>query len=506
MKIINQRLEKTELLLVGCILFQLTLSLIPFNYGDGFFRDELYQIAMSNHLGWGYVDVPPLSPFLLYIVRSIFGTSLFSLHLIPAIIGSTIIFLNYKTLQIFEAGFFAFLASLIPVTFFSILLGSVYTYDRIDFLIWNLMLFTIVKRITTGNKRLWIFFGFLAGLGLLTKLTVLLLGSGITIALVLTQERKYFKDVHLWMGGFVALVVFSPYAIWNFVNAFPTLDFFSNYATGKVIPLSPIYYISQQFLLPTLIPLWFGGICYLLIDANGKKFRLLGIAYIVILAQCILLNQKPYIPFPFLPLILAGGAVFVEQVLKHQKLFLVKIIYVALSILFCFYVLPELRPLLPLQTYIKYYGNDELNVEGHHTGVLKQDYADRFGWSDLAEKVAKVYNSLPEHRTETAIFASNYGEAGAIAFFGKKYKLPEPISGHNQYYLWGPRNYTGESMIVVAQTSEADLLKLFNSVTLADRTANKYSMPYENNLPIWICKKPKFESLEKFWSNLKNYN
>jgi len=149
----------------------------------------------------------------------------------------------------------------------------------------------------------------------------------------------------------------------------------------------------------------------------------------------------------------------------------------------------------------------KVNVEGKKKGVLPQFLADRFGWKDLAEKVAKVYDSLPpEQRAKTAIFTGNYGEAGAIALFDKKYGLPEPISGHNQYYLWGPRNYTGESMIIVENTTKANLQKHFKSVKLMARTENKYCMPYEDHLPIWLCKGAKFGTLKELWPTLKHFD
>jgi hypothetical protein len=497
---------KSEILLICCIVFQLTICLMPFHYGDGYFRDELYFIAMSNHLSWGNVDVPPLAPFMLYIVRSLFGTSLFTIRLLPAIIGSIIILLNYKIVKIFNGGFFALLLALIPITYFSISVGATYTYDRFDFLFWDLMIFSIIKLLTTEKKKYWIYFGIFAGLGLLSKITIVFLGSGIVFGMIFTKERKYFKNIHFWIAGLIALLIFTPYIIWNFQNGFPTVEFFSNYASGKVRPLSTFFYISEQFGIPIFIPLWLGGIYYLIFNKKGKMFRVLGIAYIIVLIECILMNQKPYIIFPFRPLIFVGGAVFLEAVLKKPKLLFLKVIYVGLILIYRIQTFPTIMPVLPLQTYLKYYGDTGVEVERIKKGLLNSYYANRFGWKELAEKVAKVYNSLPpEQRAKTAILTGNYGQAGAIALFGKKYGLPEPISGHNQYYLWGPKNFTGESLIHIGGTKEG-LQYSFNEVKLMDRTTNKYGVVFEQNLPIFLCEEPKFKSLKEVWSTVKHYD
>ena len=505
----NSKFGRAKILLVCCIVFQLIISLMSFHYGDGYFRDELYQIALSNHLGWGYVDVPPLAPFLLSIVRSIFGTSLFSLHLLPAISGTVIIILTYRMVKIFDGSLFAVALAVIPMTFVATIFGSIYLYDTFDFLFWNVMIYCLVKLLKTKNRNYWIYFGIAAGFALLTKITVMFLGFGLVVSLLLTKERKCFKDVKFWTAGIIALLIFSPYIIWNACNGFPTIEFFTDYASGKLIPISTISYIKSQLfgLFLVVLPVWLLGLYSFLFGKKGKQYRILGVAYIIILALCIYLNTRTTLIFAYYPVLFAGGAVYLETILKNRRIVWLKILYVLGIIMFYFYLLPQWRPVIPLNDFIKYYGDKGVNVEGKKKGILPQFYADRFGWKDLAKKVAEVYNSLPlAERAKTAIFTGNYGEAGAIVLFGKKYGLPNPISGHNQYFLWGPGKYTGEIMIVVGGWSRQDLEKSFKSVKLMSRTKSEYCMPYEDNLPIWLCRKPKFKSLKSKWPTLKSFS
>jgi hypothetical protein len=118
-------------------------------------------------------------------------------------------------------------------------------------------------------------------------------------------------------------------------------------------------------------------------------------------------------------------------------------------------------------------------------------YADRFGWEEMADRVGRVYRALPEaERAKCGVYARNYGEAGAL-------------SGHNNDWLWGPRGYTGEVLIVLG-APRADLERDFASVTLADSVRCEHCMPYERDRPIWICR-GLHVPLREAWTRVKMY-
>jgi hypothetical protein len=128
-----------------------------------------------------------------------------------------------------------------------------------------------------------------------------------------------------------------------------------------------------------------------------------------------------------------------------------------------------------------------------------------FGWPELTAKVAEVYHSLPpEERSRCAIFASNFGEAGAINFFGRAYNLPQAISKHQNYFLWGPRDYTGECVITVGEELE-DVSKTFDRVELAATINHEYAIPHQNNSPVYICRQIKMP-LKEVWPQVKCYS
>jgi hypothetical protein len=137
-------------------------------------------------------------------------------------------------------------------------------------------------------------------------------------------------------------------------------------------------------------------------------------------------------------------------------------------------------------------------------GSLPQYYADMFGWREMAEKIAAVYESLPsQDRLHAVFFGNNYGEAAAIDVFGRSLGLPPAIGGHNNYYLWGPRGHDG-SVIIIIGGSEEHYAALFRSFEIAGRITTRYVMPYETDQPIYVLRglRMPFESL---WPTVKHY-
>jgi hypothetical protein len=166
-------------------------------------------------------------------------------------------------------------------------------------------------------------------------------------------------------------------------------------------------------------------------------------------------------------------------------------------------------PVLPIDAYLRYQNHLPFEVprseRGHMGTALPQHYADEFGWEEMAAATARVYHSLsPEEQAKTAIFANNYGEAGAIDFFGPKYGLPKAISGHQSYFLWGPRNYTGEIVIVLGSRTPDNDRKFFEHVEVAAQLDNPYAISHENR-PILLCRGLR-ENLQTLWPSLKSWD
>jgi hypothetical protein len=486
-------LSTDRLMLLIFITLKLFISLLPFHYG--IFRDEFYSLAMSNRLGLGYVDVPPLAPLLLAINRFLFGDSIFALHLIPAISGALFLWLAYRLVKKLGGNNYALFLILAAILLAPLFVAndSIYTYDTFNKLFWLLFSYLMIRLLQTENPKYWIFIGIASGIGLLFKITLLYLALGWVIGLLLTPKRRLLFRREVIGGGLLALLIFSPYLIWEFQHGFISLEYYRNY-TGKVSNFSPLGYLAEQimYLNPATIFIWLGGLYYLLLRREWKVFRSAGIAYLVLLVLSYLLHSKPDLMTPYYVLLLAAGCVWLGSLLEQKNKARLRMVIAGLVILVGLYTLPLARPVLPVNTFIRIYGGAPGgNVERLQVGRLPQFYADRFGWKEMTAKVARVYRSLPEaDRAKACIAAWNYGEAGAIEFYGKKYGLPlPPVSGHNQYHVWGPGRFTGEVVISIGIPLEV-LMKNYQSVQTAALFTNPYVMPYENNLPIYVCRDP----------------
>jgi hypothetical protein len=498
-----------EKVIVICfIVTKLILCLFPFEYG--YFRDELYYIALSDNLDFGYVDVPPVVPFLLAIVRSVLGTSFFSLHLLPAVSGAVVVWLVSLMVRKMGGNRSALVLALTCVTLAPVYLcfESMYTYDAFDKLCWTLMLYVMVLLLKTGDAKYWIYFGIIAGVALMTKITVLFLGFAIAAALLMTSDRKYFLSWQLWTGAAIASLIFSPYILWQLAEGLPALEYYQNYASAKTWPATPVEFIKNQVVMMNFLAfgVWLSGLCYFVFSKKARDFRVLGYAYIIVLIACIMLKVKFYLLAPFYTVLFAGGAVAIEQFADKRRIRCLKKAPAVVIFLVGLVHVPFVRPIVPAEFLIEHSGMSlYMGIKGERKriGRLHQHFADRFGWEEMAASVAKAYWKLsPEERSKACILAGNYGEAGAIWVFGDKLGLPKPISGHLQYFIWGPKGYSGEVVISIGVDLKT-LKNHFDSVKGLASHRCLLAMHHERYLVAFVCRKPK-KPLDQMWPSFKH--
>jgi hypothetical protein len=307
----------------------------------------------------------------------------------------------------------------------------------------------------------------------------------------------------------LALVIFLPNLIWEAQHHWPQIEVVHNAQVLKNTPINLARFMGEQllFLNPFALPLAAAGLGWLLFSKGGKQFRLLGWAYIIVIAVTKLLHGKSYYAMPFYPILLAaGGVVLGTYLLKSAKW--LRFGYPAVLVTTGLLALPFGVPVLPLETLLRYQKlislENVVRMEHDSAGELDQLYADMLGWDSMTATVAGVYYSLsPSERTQCAILAGNYGEAGAIDLIGAKYGLPRAISGHNNYYFWGPHGHKGEVVILFGQNAES-IKAMFTSVERASTISDANAAAAENHLPVYICRHPKVP-LAEFWASLRYY-
>jgi 4-amino-4-deoxy-L-arabinose transferase-like glycosyltransferase len=497
-------------------LFKLFLHFLT-NGHYGYFRDELYYLACGEHLAWGYVDQAPMIALVARVTRAVFGDSLFAIRFFPAVAGAALVFVTGLIVRELGGSRFAIVLASVAVIVAPgfLILHTILTMNAFEPLFWALGAYLLVRIFKTGDARLWVWFGAVAGLGLMNKHSTLMFGFAVVVALIITPARRYFLSKWLWLGGLVALLIFLPNILWQIGHGFPTVEVLRNADKNQNLPVSPLDFFKGQLLLahPLTFPLWAAGLYFYLAARAGKPYRALGWAYVVMFVSMILLRAKVYYLLPIYPVLFASGAVWFEDFFarltqRARAWRWLKPATVSVLVVGGVVLAPLSLPVLPVETFIRYQralGLETPRTEKLRLAELPQHYADMFGWEEMTETVARVYHSLPaEEQPRCAIFARNYGEAGAIDFFGARYGLPKAIGKHQNYFLWGPRDYTGECVITIGEKLE-DVQKTFNQIELAATFTHPYVLPHENNQPIFVCRQPK-APLKEIWPRVKCYS
>ncbi len=480
--------------------------LVSGNYG--YFRDELYYIAAGHHLAPGYVDFPALIAFLAALLQP-FGDNLVIIHIVPAIANACLIFITGLIAREFggkrTAQCLAAVTAAVCLGFMAT--GSIFSMDALDQLWWTLAAYILVLLIKRQSPRLWLLFGLVAGIGLTTKLTMLFWGLALVIGLLLTTNRRLMFGRWLLAGGAIAFAFLLPYLLWNIVNGLPTWEFWHHY--GGITGDGPIGYLANQIFLinPFTVPVAIAGLIFFFRMPAGKPYRVFGWAYVFLYVLFTLIHTKSYFLAPAYPPLFAGGAVLIEQWAERQQ-WVTPVAATALA-LSGILLAPVTMPVLPPATYVQVYGflGSQSNASAGQSaaGAFPQYLGDRFGWPHMAATVARVYLSLPaSERASACVFTSNYGEAGALQLYSQQYHLPPVISGHNNYYLWGPGSCSGSVLIAVG-FAPSDLEKSYNQVTVATTLTCAYCMPNEDNLPILVASQPKYPG-KNLWPSVKQYD
>ncbi len=476
-----------------------------------YFRDELYYIACGNHLAFGYVDHPPFVAFIAFITTRLLGDSLLAIRLFSVLAGAVTVFVTGIITK--EIGGMRFAQVLSAIM---IIIAPVYLFmfhylsmNSFDIMFWAFAFYILVKIIKGGNSKLWLWFGITVGIGIENKISVAFLLMGLAAGLIQTPNRKYLKDKFFQLGSLIALIIFLPYIIWQFIYGFPTLEFMHNASTIKNTPLSPIQFIMGQMLDMHPVSFLFSlcAVYFLFFTKAGKPYRIFGWMYLVIFLFLMFTKAKVYYLSPAYPIMFVFGALAIENFIVRFNQKWLKPVIIVILIAAGAVTAPLALPCLPVENFIKYSNTLGITAdagENSRIGALPQHFADMFGWENMTEQVAKVYNTLSsEEQKHCSIYTRNYGEAGAIDFYGKKYGLSNAICGHNSYWQWGYDSTRTEILIVIGGDTR-DHLQTFNDVKTAGVIINEYAMPYESDLPIYICRGLKVD-FKEVWIVLRFY-
>ena len=465
----------------------------------GFFRDELYFVACGERLAWGYVDQPPLiaavARFAWWLSGE--GGSVLAFR-VPAILANAATVLVAAALARQLGGgapAMAIASAAVAASAVNLAQGHLLTMNVFEILLWSGTALAALQA-ASGRPRRWLVAGALLGLGLLTKYSAGFLALALLTGLAATAARRELASRWLWAGVGIAALLAFPAALWQWRAGLPFLELIHNGQLYKNAPLSAGQLLGGIALEEGLlgVPLALLGLGALLFrrDDGPSRVRFLGVALGLVAAALVALGGKPYYFAPLFPPLFAAGARELERRLPSSLPWQWAV--VASVLLLGVPGVPMAIPLLAPEALVAW--QDRLGVapprlEHTHTAPISQHFADQFGWEERVAAVAAAWARMPESdRARAVIFTTNYGRAAAIELLGRRFGLPQPISGHNSYHLWGLPPGLHDVMLAVGGRAE-DHARSFAEVVMVGRTPRiPFGIPDESDIPIYVLRRP----------------
>jgi 4-amino-4-deoxy-L-arabinose transferase-like glycosyltransferase len=437
------------------------LHLATANVWD-YHRDEFYYLACGRRLAWGFIDHPPVTPVLYRLADTTFGSSKLGLRIVPAILhGATVLLVALLARELGGSGRAQMLAALAAALAPLVLttghfLGTV----TVEVTVGAGLALVVVRLVNGGDPRLWLLAGALAGLGLLNKWTFAFGLAGLGVGLLL-GHRDVLATPWLLAGVAVALVLWAPNVWWQAQHGWPQLEFAT---TLRDYGQTPIVLPAQLVILGAGAALAVPGVRWLATSGAGHPYRFLLVAVLVALVLTLATGGKPYYTAAVLPVLVAAGAV----ALDGTRGWVLPTVLVGVGLL----VAPFAMPLTPESTAATLRN-------------LNPELGEMIGWDTYVAQVVRLHDDHPD----AAIVTRNYSEAGAVELLAPQ--LPQPASGHNSYWDWGPP--AGEPQQVLAIGIDDPTLR--RSFARLERIGTIHTPHGVHNLedgrPIWLATGPR---------------
>lgn len=452
----------------------------------GWHRDELYYLASSRHLELGYVDYPPIVPLLAWAEQLVGRGSLVALRVLPATAGAIVIVLVALIARELGAGsraqvWAAFAALMSPIYLGGDLMFQTVAFDH---LAWAVCLLILARLLRDGNQRLWLWFGLAVGVGLETKFTIAALPVATFVAIAISR-REVLLTPWPWLGAATALLLLAPNLWWQATHDWISVQYTLSHRGHTDGPIA--YWLEQLLLINPLflVP----GLAGLVVLRRDQRFAPLVYVFIGVELIFFASGGKAYYPAPAFPIAYAAGAIWLDARLRgiaSRAVFATTVVALVLVLL------PVSLPVLPVQTMV-----------ADNLWQSRKDYADMIGWPELAQLTAAAYKSLtPDQRADAVILTQNYGEAGAIDYYGPGLGLPSAVSGHLTYWYWAPADLDPNVAVLVG-FSPSFAERYFADCTMKGTVTNTPGIHNEEyGAPVLICTNPR-RPLHTVWRDFQ---
>jgi hypothetical protein len=495
----------TDPVIICMALFSILFHLFFINNLE-YHRDELLYFSLGQHPAAGYATVPPLIGWSAWVMKSIFGYSVFAVRLLPALISGVMIFLAASMAK--ELGgsrYGSFLAALgLLISIFFMRSFSLFMPVFMEIFLWTLCIYWVIKYLNSQEDKFLILFGVTAGFALLNKYLAGFLFATFLIIIPFTQYRSVLRKKMFWIGLACGFLVFLPNLVWQVTKGFPVFKHMSELYKTQLVYMDIPLFLREQLLMPFAGSVFtIAGILFLLTKQKGKKFRFLGILSLIVITGLMILKGKSYYTLGVFPMLIVSGGVAYDNWLKRKWL---RIVVPVALVVITLPVLPMGVPIYKPDGLIKYFKGLEENYgltvgrrfEDGSIHSLPQDYADMLGWEELTYLANKAWQMIDDKKAGF-IYCENYGHAGAITVIGKKYGLPEAVCFSESFRYWVPKQFNPDikSFIYINDELGEDVNALFKKISVVGSISNPHAREFGTT--VYLCEDP-IGSFNDFWA------
>lgn len=500
----SKRPDYTRLIFIFCGI-KIVLNALAMSH-FGFHRDELLHLVLADHLDWGYKEVPPFIGIIAYVTAHLFGGSVFASRIFATLCGAAIVWLTGQITSELGGRRFAVTLACITIIFAPAFVASQYLFQPVVFdqFWWVLAVWLLLKYINTRQPKYLYWLGVAVGFGMLTKYTMLFFTAALMLGLLFSKQRRILFSPPAVVAIIIATLIFLPNGIWQVSHHFPVITHMRELKEQQLNYVNPGDFVKQQLMVNGIaVFVWLAGFVYLIFSFRLRNYQFLAFAYVFIFLFLVLMHGKAYYLFGAYPMLFAAGGYAVERLLKSSGAFIrtaVVVLFVVPNLL----LFPVLLPVLPInQTLAWFRMVDKLHIfefavtwEDQKKHATTQDYADMFGWDEMAKKAADAYHQLtPEQQKQTVIFGGNYGEAGALHHYAKEYGMPDVVSLNSSFALWAPAKLNFKYMIYVDEEA-GELTSFFGSYRKIGEVENPLAR--EKGTGIYLYTDPKPELYQRY--------
>ena len=491
-----KRNPKEIQIIVFFTVLKLVIHLVS-NSHFGFHRDELLYMAMSEHLDWGYKEVPPFIAGISWFSYAFLGDSVFAMRILPSIASALIVFMTGLFVISMNGRRFSIIVACSAMVISPSFLASGYLLQPVVFdqLFWVISAYLIVKHIQTRKTSYIYLLGVAVGLGMLTKYTMAFFIIALISALLISPQRRILLN-KAWIIAFsIAFIIFLPNLIWQITHELPVVSHMKELKAKQLDYIDPLKFTLQLLIThASASVIWLSGLIYLFFTKSNKRYIFIAYSFILVVFFLLALNGKVYYSFGAFPMLFAAGGICLQKVLGSIT---APLRYAAVSIILApsLLLVPIVIPILPFGSTLRFFeftteSGLEFPVkwEDQKSHATTQDYADMLGWEEIAKHAKAAYQKIPEEeRSKTTLIAGNYGVAGAIQHYGDKYDLPEPVSLSSSFALWWPDTIETKYIIMIDDDID-DIASAFGTKISIGKVENPYAR--EKDTGIYLLSDP----------------